>query len=292
MKIAFVWQGIDGRYGVWRDGLWLAMKHIEKLHEVRYFEPGDARLIEWKPDWVFYWEAPCTINGRDKDNYLWVCLLPFKKALLFAGGPIKREWIDMFDHIFVESKINAEECDAMVLPHSTAFGVNEELFRPEKQPKIFDGMMHATFADWKRYDLFAKALGSKGLAVGRVQEFDRNGYNACRELRVLTLPEVTPGVLPSLINASYTVVNTSGEWGGGQRCTLEAMACDVPVIVMSDSPKNREYVEESGFGMVVEPKEAAIKEAIDKVKFKEGGRDYIMKKWTSKHYADALMKIL
>ena len=74
--------------------------------------------------------------------------------------------------------------------------------------------------------------------------------------------------------------------------TLEAMACNVPPIVMSDSPKNVEYVEESGYGLVVDPNPEAIRDAIDRLKpVKEhSGRKYIESKWTIQHYADALIK--
>ncbi len=292
MKIAFVWFGMDGRYGKWKDGLWAAMKHIEKEHEVRYFEPKDEALNEFKPDWVLFWEAPCCINGPQKEEYLWVCHLPYKKALLFAGGPVRSEWMYFFDHIFVESQINADECEVQGLPHSTAFGVNEELFVPMQVPKLYDGMMHATFADWKRFDLLAKSLGNKCLAVGRLQEFDRNGYNECLSRGVTVKSETYSTELVELINSSHTVVNTSNAQGGGQRCTLEGMACDIPVIVMSDSPKNCEFVRESGYGLIVEPNEKAIREAVEKLKNLKGGRDYIMSKWTSHHYADAILKHL
>lgn len=283
---------MDGRYGKWKDGLFSAMKHIEKEHEVRYFEPKDEKLNEFKPDWVLFWEAPCCLNGPQQSEYLWVCNLPYKKALLFAGGPLKQEWVQWFDHVFVESKINADEAEVQGIPHSIAFGVNEEIFRPMKKTKIFDGIMQATFAGWKRHELFAQALGNKGLAVGRWQAHDTNGFNECIKKEVTVLPEMTPDLVVHMINTSHTVVNTSEFWGGGQRCTLEGMACDVPVIVMADSPKNREFVEESGVGLVVEPSPQAIRDAVEKLKGKTGGRDYVMSKWTGKHYADSILKII
>ena len=91
---------------------------------------------------------------------------------------------------------------------------------------------------------------------------------------------------------SRTSVNTASLWGGGQRMTLESMACNILPIVMKDSPKNIEYVEESGFGWVVEPNADAIRNAVEKLKDTKTtmGVDYIMSKWTSKHYADNLRK--
>lgn len=296
MKIAFVWQGFDGRYGVWRDGLYAAMKLIEEKHEVRYYDTTRlSELTAWEPDRVLYWEAPCTINGKDAANYNAVRTLPFKKALLFAGGDLRREWVDGFDLLFVESRVNEEDCERLGIPYRRAFGVNTQIMQPQKQPKVFSGYMQATYALWKRHALFAEALGTSGVATGRRQEHEPQCYQVCEVKGVLTLPELPAEAVCSLINASYAVVNTSEYWGGGQRCTLEAMACGVPVIVMSDSPKNREFVDESGGGIVVEPNASAIRSAITlDIKavgqsYGQRGLEYVRSNWTERHYADAIM---
>lgn len=295
MRIAFVWFGISGRYGVWRDGLWKAMKHIEKEHDVKYFEPSDD-IESFKPDVVLFWEALCTAESKDRDMWNRVVNLPFKKALLFAGGPIKAEWAKPFDHIFVESKINKDEFDALNIANSTAFGVNEEIMHPiEGIGKFYDGMHHGTCASWKRQWLVGESIGDKGLVVGRFQDSDPYPFNRCKELGTEVLDEKEPDIICELLNQSHCVLQTSDYWGGGQRCTLEAMACNVPVICMSDSPKNREYVEESGFGIVVDPDPVQIRNAVEEVKKwpkSNRGREYIMSKWTSRHYADNLLKYL
>ena len=292
MKIAFVWFGITGRYGIWKDGLWRAMKRIEEIHEVKYFEPTDD-IESFKPDVILFWEALCTSQSKDKDMWDRVVNLPFKKALLFAGGPIKAEWAKPFDHIFVESKINADEFNQLGISNSTAFGINEDVFYPERLPKLYDGIHHGTGASWKRQWLLGEAIGSRGLVVGRDQASDSFPFSRCRELGVTVLDEKTPEELRTLINQSHTCLQTSEFWGGGQRCTLEALACDVPVICMTDSPKNREYVEESGCGLVVEPNAQNISDAVHIVKstdYGTRGSDYVKSKWTSKHYADNLLK--
>lgn len=290
LKIYFVWQGITGRYGVWRDGLWRAMKYIEEVHDVTYVEPmadipNDALVL--------YWEAPCTINGKDAANYKRIKELPNKKTLLFAGGPIKREWLDGFDHIFVESKINSDELDALGVSHSTAFGINEEIFCPMNYPKLYDGIHHGTCASWKRQWLVGEAVRDRGIVVGRYQETDPRPFDDCKKYGTLVLPEQTPENVAKLLNQSFVCLQTSDVWGGGQRCTLEALACNVPVVCMSDSPKNREYVEESGCGIVTEPNAQDISRATALCKSTDWGtrgRDYVMSKWTGRHYADNLLK--
>jgi glycosyltransferase involved in cell wall biosynthesis len=62
---------------------------------------------------------------------------------------------------------------------------------------------------------------------------------------------------------------------------------------MSDSDKTREYVEDSGFGFVVEPNPEAIKRAIVQAKeipFPDKGRKYIESKWTANHFKEAIKK--
>ena len=289
MNIAFVWQGITEAEPRWRDGLYWAMKEIEKKHSVSYFEPwGDIQ-----GDVVLYWEAPCTANGVNASYYDRVRRLPIRKALLFAGGPIVKNWVDGFDHAFVESKINKDEFDSINVPNSVAFGVNADVFKPINQDKIYQGIHHGTSASWKRQWLMAEALGSNALVVGRHQKEDPYPFDRSRELGATVLHEQPAGKINQLLNQSICLVQTSEFWGGGQRATLEALSAGIPVVCMTDSPKNREYVEESGAGLVVDPDVHRIREAVQEVTKWERpckkGRDYVLSKWTHQHYANNLL---
>lgn len=295
MRIAFVWQGMSGRYGQWRDGLWAAMQLIEKDgHDVEYFDTTETDdIVPFHPDVVLYWEAPCTLNGKDGDNYRAVLALPFKKALLFAGGAVTRETSYGFDLYFVESKINEEEFEELGLPWKRAFGVNTQIFHPRKQPKVFKAFMQATYATWKRHGLFASTFKSEGACAGRKQDNDITPPMLCEKYGTLALPELSADAIADMICASDVVVNTAEEWGGGQRCTLEAMACGVPVIVMSDSPKNCEFVEESNIGAIADPNAESISTAYLELKYgakNNDGTAYVQSKWTERHYADAILE--
>lgn len=299
MRIALIWQGFDGRYGKWRDGLWAAMQLIEKEHEVKYFDFPLKGLAEFNPDVVLYWEAPVTNRGKDAEYWFQVCALPYKKALLFAGGPLKAIDVKDFDLVFVESQINEEDCEREGIPFKRAFGVNTQIFKPTEGKPIsilYDGFMQATFAEWKRHELFADALQSKGAVAGRKQEHDTNGYEQCVKRGVTIYDEQPAERIAELIQQSHAVVNTASYWGGGQRCTLEAMACGVPVIVMSDSPKNKEFVEASGAGIVCDPTVEAIQSAVEVCKesndFGAKGLEYVQDNWTEQHYADAILQAL
>ncbi len=294
VKITFLWYGITGRYGIWKDGLYAAMKLLEKDYDVTYQEPTepvDPKAI------VLLWEAACTSQSRE--NGWWyqaVQALPNKKILLFAGGPIQKEWLAGFDHVCVESKINADEMEALGVPYSTAFGINSDIFVPMDLEKTYDGIHHGTCASWKRQWLVGETLKDKALIVGRGQESDPTPFERCRKAGATVLDEKDPEDLVILMNSSLACVQTSDFWGGGQRCTLEAMACGIPPVVMTDSPKNREYVEESGFGIVTEPDNASILAAVESLKASPAdpskGRKYVESKWTPRHYADNLRKAI
>lgn len=294
MKIAFVWQGSSDRetFEHWNDGLRAAMRIVEQKHTVTYREPWhDMNDV----DLILYWEAPCTAKGQNAEHYNKIRYAQKPKALLFAGGPIEYDTTPGFDMYFVESKINEDEMEALGLPWKRAFGVNDSVLFPmsfmQKQHRAF---FQATFAGWKRHQLFADAMGADGVVAGRLQEHDRSGHDYAKEKGVVVLGNLTMSELNIELNKSNCVVNTSEFWGGGQRTTLEALACNCPVVVMDDSPKNREYVEESGCGLVVLPRPDAIRAAVDEISRwgedkRSLGRKYIESKWTAKHYADSLL---
>jgi len=293
-RINLIWQGISDKavFDHWNDGLRQAMRIIERKHEVRYKEPwddmGDA-------DIVLYWEAPCTMNGPNAQHYKKILEHPGKKALLFAGGPIKYEWVKDFDLVFTESEINDKEFEQIGIPFKRAFGINENIFEPVNVPKKYDAVHHGTFASWKRQWLLAEACKEKALIFGAKQETDMKPWTDSQKHGAVVMDKQDYQMTNALINSAHCVVNGADYWGGGQRTTLEGMCAGLPVICMKDSPKNREYIEECGGGLVVDPEPEKIRKAVEEVKRwteeeRLRGRNYVLSKWTSKHYADALLE--
>lgn len=295
MKIAFLWQGISDPVirDHWKDGLYAAMKLVEKEHEIVYREPWDN--LE-DVDFILYWESPCTANGKNGAHYNAVRKMKKPKIMLFSGGPVRYEDCEGFDLFLVESKINEEEFQKIGLPWLRAFGVNTDIFKPVKVEKKYDGIHHGASASWKRQWLMADALGEKALVIGREQPEDMHPFNESRRLGATVIGQTEYVDLPKYICSAHTMCQTSEYWGGGQRATLEAMACGIPPIVMSDSPKNREYVEESGFGLVCEPNAQSIKTAVEELKNHPQdpniGINYVLSKWTPKHYADKILQAI
>lgn len=298
MRIAFCWTGgvrDKARFDHWNDGLRAAMRLIEKEHTVTYHEP-DEDLPE--VDWILYWEAPCTYTSEVwGDAYKKVMNSPQKKALFFAGGPIQEEWVRGFDHIFVESRVNKEEFDALGIKNSTAFGVNTDIFYPIPGKKKHKTVTHGTCASWKRQWLVAEAMGSDALIFGADQATDPYAFVRSRELGAKVLLEQSYEETNRLLNLTEVGVNCADKWGGGQRSTLECMAIGLPVVVMNDSPKNIEYIEGAGVGEICNPNGPDIRRAVGyAMAYTQEQRDqiqqYVMDNWTHVHYKNAILRIL
>jgi glycosyltransferase involved in cell wall biosynthesis len=288
VPIDFVWQGITERKEHWKDGLWAAMQILEKVFDVEYKEPWDDIRDDAT---ILYWEAPCTVNGRNAPHYNRIHELPNRKILLFAGGPIKKEWVQNFDLLAVESQVNEKECEVLGIPHKRAFGINTDIFKPIDAEKIYLTVTHGTCATWKRQDLVCRAVREDALVFGQKQSGDSKPFDICRECESDVLSEVPYEKVNQLLNKAWVSVNCADAWGGGQRATLEAMACNLPVVVMNDSLKNIEFVRGAGIGLVVDPQPEKIYSAVVNLKGLSGGRDYVMDNWTPQHYADSLKEL-
>ena len=294
MKVAFIWQvEYERDLTNWRDGLYAAVEIIKNDHEVKHFrypdKPGFVKDVkEWKPDVLLCWGA--------FSEPFWENTLPYievPKVLCFAGGDPSHPNRDLFDKILVESDDWEEILTNEGYNPARAFGTNTSLYKPMKLEKEWLGIYPATFAAWKRHDQFAKALGSKGLAVGRKQPgIEEYTWEVCLENDVEVREVVHPEELVSLYNKSHYTVLTSSYWGGSQRQCLESLACDVPVICSADG-KCAEYVLESGCGIVVDKWEDIMPaiEANKNTKF-PSGREYIMKHYSEEIYAERIMEAL
>lgn len=300
-RLAFCWQGISDPdvFRKWRDGLWQAVEVLRETYQVEYREPNATDLNDF--DVILYWEAPCTITGRDADKYKNVLSAKPKKILLFAGGPLKKEWVEGFDIVVVESEINAKECREQGIRYDEAFGVNCDIWRPSRfwGTREFIGAHHGACAGWKRQHLAAEALGKDLILVGPYQSTDPYTFDRSKELGATVISErVEPRECKEYVERASVLVQTSDFWGGGQRATLEAMALGMPVVVMEDSPKNREFVEALGLGRVVPPQPSLIKEACDELVAEWNdnkavtSRTYVMTYWSGQKYGRDLKRII
>jgi glycosyltransferase involved in cell wall biosynthesis len=244
-------------------------------------------IYDFKPDVILVWGdlTRPTLKELVKNN------IPV--FLCFAGGGTEDITSVMVRGIFVESAVYENLFKARGLNVMRAFGVNERIFKPIKQPKVWDAIFPATFADWKRHQLFADSV-ENGFCFGYMYHTHEQWcWQYPQEKNMLIAPHIPSEAVAYFMNAAHSCLITSNASGGSQRTVLESMACNIPPIVMSDSDKTREYVEDSGFGFVVEPNPEAIKRAIVQAKeipFPDKGRKYIESKWTANHFKEAIKK--
>lgn len=334
MKISFVhdWEVHYEQEYTWRDGLAAAIKElIARGHEVQFLVCGKRdsfidhpffpinvstdikRDVEaYAPDVVLMW-GDCTRPNAEPVSQLGIPM-----ALCFAGGQVDGPTMKYFQHFFVESEVYKQRFELMGQSVSTAFGTNTELFNPhnvKNQRKIFDVIFPATFAAWKRHrGLFSEATRNfLTVACGYFVQHEMFEVQYCEDAGNLVLPHVSAEALVRLYGASKICVITSIQQGGSQRTVLEAMAMNVPVIVMDDSDKTSEYVRACGseFNMIVKPEPNVIVNAIQKLlldtgdevsltmhpttkealgysKYNSNSRQYILDNWSEYKYADAL----
>lgn len=302
MRISFVhdWEPDYYQELTWKDGLAAALRELKRRgHELQVLTVGNDQVIEhpyfdiymvrdvseavkrFNPDVILHW-ADLT-----RPNAIETFKLGKPQALCFAGGGTDAENIDLFDHFFVESEVYRKKFEEAGKSVSMAFGTNTELFTPTEQPRYFDTIFPATFATWKRHDLYAKSTaGLRSLAVGYMySDHEQECWKTCLDNGVMVLPHVSAETLKYLYGASGVCVVTSDSSGGSQRTVLEAMAMNLPTIV-TDSDKF------SYDGLIVsEPNIQSLTKIIEENLHKQGKtRDYIINNWSEHTYADSLEK--
>lgn len=305
MRITFLWDWEPNYYQAltWQDGLAAAVKELSTRHTVQVMTTGQRNVIknpmfdilvsddvvsdvnEFNPDVILIWGD----MTRPHAKKLKVFNIPM--AICFAGGEVVTEQTPLFDHIFVESKVYKKKLEETGYDNvSIAFGTNTDLFKPvDKQPKIYDTIFPATFAGWKRHEVYARAVeGLTSLACGYMyDDHEQDCWGVCLARGVQVLPHVSAETLRYLYAASRVCVITSESAGGSQRTVLEAMAMNVPVIV-TDSDK---FDFARGFVFEAEPTPQSIRGYLDALLGPEhwiSTRDYVVDKWSHLTYARSL----
>jgi hypothetical protein len=306
MKVAFIhdWNVNYQQELDWQDGLSAALAELENRgHEVVRWVNGEEENVipnpygsihvtrtlipmvrDFDPDVILHWA------DMTRQSAVPLAQLGKPMAICFAGGEALGENVGLFNHIFVESEVYKEKLNNAGYDNcSTAFGTNTDLFAPVEQNKVFDTVLPATFASWKRHSLYAQATqGLKSLAVGYMYDnHEQECWQECLRLGVTVLPHASAQVLNRLYAASKVCVVTSSSAGGSQRTVLEAMAMNLPLIV-TDSDKY-DYITDEVFR--VEPEAEAIRGTVKALLDGErttNTREHVLKNWSHICYADKL----
>jgi len=238
-KLAFICELPKEHFPFWDDGLAAALRYLNQKYNWQidiYNLPSiDNPILSPNYDFVLFWGA---LNRLQHEQKLFK-----KQGLCFAGGPTFHPNIKNFDIIFAESRVDFKELKKWGVSTIQAFGTNTQLFRPiPGQQKVWDYIYPAAFAKWKRFDKFVEKVKKEkasGLTVGYMQPggWEKECYEVCLKNGVVVLPWVPHNVMPWLYNASRVCLITADEHGGCQRTVLEAKACGIDVVIISDSPK-------------------------------------------------------
>lgn len=308
MKIAFVWdwQNDPEQLFTWKDGLAAAIRLLSQRHEVAVWTCGQIKgdyihqyfpirmtfegdvlaeeVKEWNPDVILVW------GDMTRPSQAPLSKLKKPMACCFAGGATDGPNWYRFGHVFVENEEYRKKFEEQGASASIAFGTNTELYKPLEAPKSIDVYFPATFADWKRHDLFMKSVsGMRSMCVGYMYPVsERYCWEEPMKRGVTVAPHVSADVNRMLMGQSKCVLVTSKNVGGSQRTVLEALSMNTPVVVMSDNHKCCEYLESIGKNdWIVEPDPVKINEKIKSVTPVDT-RSLITGKWDEKTYADRL----
>ncbi len=247
-----------------------------------YFSPDPVKaLLDWKPDAALGFSDFSRPYLKELEGKL-------PLGLCYTGGRFT-DFKDIPDIVFVESKTYLDWMKPMGINVTQAFGTNTELFKPHPQPKVFDAFFPATGAAWKRHHLFAEAMKDRGLVCGWWQPHEPECLQVCIDNGTAVLHHQMAESVAYLYGMAKTVVLTSADNGGSQRSVLEAMACNIPLVVMADSTMTSEYVRECGQGEIVEPNVEEIRKAVERLKdVKVTTRDWILENYSEFKYADKI----
>lgn len=286
LKIAVIhpWDRAKWSEPLMWDGLHGALKLINEKHEVHWFLQGE------EPDDSYDWIIPWGVMSIPFNNT--IEKFNARKAIFCAGHPDDTANMDKFEAIFVESPAVQEKMSKSHKNVIVAFGTDTDFFQPREDQKMFDAFYPATFSDnWKRQQLFAEAVkGYRALAAGMLQPDGNIGYQACAANGVYTMEGLIPTrIISTLYNMTKAVVITS--WHGSERSTLEAMASNVPLVLVSDNDLACSLVNEEV--IIVKPTPEDIRAGLERaLTEKVYTRDYILENYSHHKYAEKILEVI
>lgn len=311
-KLAFLWDWeipMEWRFQD-QDGIWAALRIMAREWDVRVFTRGagphsthhdglqwqfttmpELGISEFKPDVILCWGS--------LDRPWWELVHKHNgvpMALCFAGGPTQHPYLSYFQHVFVESQVYEDAFAAQGITVSRAFGTNTKFFISRRVRKVWRAIYPSAFCRHKQIELFCQAVRDGGLVVGGHN--DEALVGKALSLGTSVLPRVSANTLRWLYNMSGCCVVPAGPDGGGQRVCLEAMSCGIPVIVMDNNDKCKDFLSAPGC-TTVEPFPSEIREVVDVI-YKSGRypaepiyiREWVVENYGEGKYAEALARPL
>lgn len=250
-KILFVYDMPLDKEPFWKDGLWAAIKELEKEHDVWWenLQVENSMYIEGGWDFVLGWGAFNSPVDRELRKPIY---RNNKKGLCLAGNSYPPVGADNYDIIFYETEwaknwlLTHPDFNGRQLIH--AFGVNTDIYHQTYNPEpLFDCVSVGSFSLWKRQNLILNRPGGFKMVIGEIQKGNlTESIDIIGELLlggVSVSDMIVPERLADVYRNTIEVYIPANLNGGGERAVLEARACGASVAVEYDNPKLSELME-------------------------------------------------
>lgn len=257
MKILFIY---NHEYpDKWKDGLYAALKLIEKEHTLTWHNIAKKNIIDdmgnfQDYDFVLGWGGFNSPVDNAIQLLQQLSTIKAKFGLCLAGNafPFKQQ---KYDIIFYETDwtrkwlIVSKETKKKLPIMRHAFGYNSDYyyspFNHTDIEKLIDWLTVGAFATWKRQSKILKKDGIK-MAIGEIQKDNMSEsmgiIGPLMMGNVIISDMLPPETLAELYRLSRNVYIPADIYGGGERAVLEAQACGCNVEVEDDNPKLKELL--------------------------------------------------
>lgn len=226
---------------MWRDGLWRAMKELEKDFSITYRNlqnPGvDVDNFD-DYNFVLGWGG----FNSPVDNIMMAVETKAKKGLCIGGNVFT--FHPGYDVLFYETEAVRK---FLQLKGNCvhAFGVNTEIYQVKQGEKLFDFLGVGSFSSWKRWEKMKERMGIR-MVIGEYQwNNETESMSIIRDMMeggVMVSPMQNPEDLCNIYNMARNVYIPASLIGGGERAVLEARACGCRVEVENDNFKLQELL--------------------------------------------------
>ncbi len=253
-------------------------------------------LTEWRPDAVV-----CKDFWNPVNSMVYNALPQAEKLLIFCGGELKPPAFHV-DRVMVASEAMAQVLRVRgyrgeIVPR--AFGVNCDLFQPSDVPKQYDLLYVADWRENKRQELLLDVMARKAMRVCFLgaqhgiynqEYFDKCMRRAARlgvRDRMILVDRMPGHETVKYYQQARAAIHLGLKTEGGARSPLEAMACELPVIVTTDCLSNCSRIEHLTEGFHAEPTAAALAHACNYMlnnpaisrEFGQAGRRKVLTLW-------------
>jgi glycosyltransferase involved in cell wall biosynthesis len=226
------------KYTSWKDGFTKAISILKKKFNIDLINSFDNPNINFNQySLVFFKES---FYGHIYKKYKDKLVKTNKLGLFISSSNIipNDHVLKIYDVLFYET--NWYYKYAQLNRHQNsyhAFGIDNEIMKPNIQDKIYDVIFVGNIVNYKR-PLKILHLSGKKICLGF--KTDKSLIKQLLENDVEIVDFVEYHKLADYYNKSKLCYVPCSIHGGGERAVLEARSCGIPVKIENDNPKLKE----------------------------------------------------